>query len=100
MRIIEIIPLSNGAHRNQTHNSLITVPDGWAVVPDYMDTPNFPFGEVVVEELNGVMTVVEWTPGIIPEPPVNPDAPEDEEGSVWDELDAAYQEGVNTAYDE
>lgn len=68
MRIIEIAALSNGAHRNQTPNSLIAVPDGWAVVPDHMDTPNFPFGEVVVDKLNGVMTVVEWIPGAMPEP--------------------------------
>lgn len=67
MRIIEIAALSNGAHRNQTPNSLMAVPDGWAVVPDHMETPNFPFGEVVVEKLNGVMTVVEWIPGVVPE---------------------------------
>lgn len=67
MRIIEIAALSNGAHRNQTPNSLMAVPDGWAVIPSGMDTPNFPFGEVVVEKLNGVMTVVEWIPGAMPE---------------------------------
>lgn len=31
-----------------------------------------------------------------PEEPAEPEA----EPTVWDELDAAYQEGVNTAYDQ
>lgn len=97
MRMIEIAALSNGAHRNQTPNSFMAVPDGWAVVPDHMDTPNFPFGEVVVENVNGVMTVVEWIPGVMPEQ--EPEAEEEQtaqEHSVWDELDAAYQEGVDS----
>lgn len=84
MRIIEIAALSNGAHRNQTPNSLMAVPDGWAVVPDHMDTPNFPFGEVVVEELNGVMTVVEWIPGVMPEPEPETEA----EPTAQDDTDA------------
>ena len=68
MRIIEIAALSNGAHRNQTPNSLMVVPDGWAVVPDGMETPNFPFGSVTVEDVNGVPTVTAWIPGTMPEP--------------------------------
>ena len=67
MRIIEIAPLENGAHRNQT-GGLSVVPDGWAVVPDTIATENFPFGEVEVAEIDGVMTVTKWTPGIMPEP--------------------------------
>lgn len=97
MKIIEIAALSNGGHRNQTLSHLRTIPDGWAVVPPDMETPNFPFGEITVENVNGVPTVVSWTPGIVPDP--EPDIPEDN-SNVWDELDAAYQEGVNTAYDE
>lgn len=100
MRIIEITALSNGAHRNQTCD-LRAVPSGWAVVPDTLTTENFPFGEVTVEDVNGIPTVTEWTPGILPEPEPEPE-PEvpTEDSSVWDELDAAYQEGVNTAYDQ
>lgn len=67
MRIIEIAPLDNGAHRNQ-NGGLSVVPEGWAVVPDDMVYENFPFGEVEVEEVNGVMTVTSWTPGVMPEP--------------------------------
>ena len=44
MRIIEIAALDNGAHRNQT-GTFSTIPSGWAVIPDSMETPNFPFGE-------------------------------------------------------
>ena len=70
MIIIEITELYNGGHNNQTINgadpATFPVPDGWAVIPDTMETPNFPFGEVVTEEINGVETVTSWTPGIIP----------------------------------
>ena len=66
MRIVEITSLENGAHRNQEGNFNF-IPYGYAVVPVGMETPNFPFGEVEVEEINGIMTVTKWTAGIIPE---------------------------------
>lgn len=66
MNIIEIKPLENGGHRNQSGN-FNTIPDEWAVVPDDMEIPNFPFGEVAVEEINKIMTVTKWIPGIVPE---------------------------------
>ena len=66
MRIIEIAALKNGAHRNQTVFGEITPPDGWAVIPDNIETQNFPFGDIVVEEIDNVMTVTRWEPGIIP----------------------------------
>ena len=64
MRAIEITALSNGAHRNQT--GLDVLPDGWAVIPDEMETQNFPFGNIDVEEIDNIMTVTRWVPGIIP----------------------------------
>ena len=67
MKIIEIKPMSNGSHRNQTIEKSIPIPDGYAVIDDDMYLPNFPFGYVVVEEINGIMTVVDWIPGIMPE---------------------------------
>ena len=73
MTIIEIVALENGAHRNQT-GDLRTLPKGWAVVPTDLVCENFPFGEVEAEEVNGVMTVTKWTPGVMPEPePVEPE---------------------------
>lgn len=97
MRIIEIAALSNGAHRNQSYPGF--VPDGWAIVPATLETENFPFGEVEVAEANGVMTVTKWTPGVMPEPEPEP-MPEPEptptpESTIWEELDYAYQEGVD-----
>ena len=97
MKIIEIAPLENGAHRNQD-GGVSFVPDGWAVVPADLVTENFPFGEVTVEDVNGVMTVTEWSPLPMPEPEPVPEPTT--ENSVWDELDAAYQEGVNSAYEQ
>lgn len=97
MRIVEINALPNGAHNNQTINGVdpekFPVPEGWAVIPDGMETPNFPFGEVTVDDSNPPV-VTSWTPGEVPEPeePVEPET----EPDVWDELDAAYQEGVNS----
>ena len=66
MNIIEIKILPNGAHRNQSGGSVL--PDGWAVIPDGMEMQNFPFGEVVVEDVAGVPTVTAWVAGIVPEP--------------------------------
>ena len=92
MRIMEISALPNGAHRNQTWD-LPVPPAGFAVIPDGLDTPHFPFGEAAVEEIDGVMTVTEWTPGVLPEPEVmeeEPVAPLTEA-----ELAAALLDGVN-----
>ena len=72
MRIIEITALSNGAHRNQT-GTFSTVPDGWAVIPDSMETPNFPFGEVTVDETQTPPVVTGWTAVTIPEPETEPE---------------------------
>jgi hypothetical protein len=69
MRIIEINSLDNGAHRNQS-GSFNTIPVGWAMIPDNMETQNFPFGEVEAEEIDGVMIVTKWTPVALPEPDI------------------------------
>lgn len=65
MKMLQIKALDNRAHNNQTFHNIL--PEGWAVIPDDMECENFPFGEVEVEEINGVMTVTKWTAGIIPE---------------------------------
>lgn len=65
MRIIEIATLTNGAHRNQVGN-IKHIPEGWAVVPNNLETENFPFGEIKVAEVNGVMVVTEWVATEIP----------------------------------
>lgn len=72
MTIIQIEALENGAHLNQS-GDIKTIPDGWAKIPENMDTPNFPFGEVTVEEIDGVMTVTSWTALPIPEDEPQPE---------------------------
>lgn len=93
MRIVEIAALPNGAHRNQTASGFSVVPSGWAVVPDGMGTENFPFGELTVEDVNGVPTVTGWVPGVVPQPA----PPEESDGGVTAaQLAAAIQEGVDS----
>ena len=102
LTIVEIISDAFGGHNNHTAYYSIPVPDGWAILPPEVGTPdtleNFPFGEITVDETQTPPVVTGWTPLPMPEPTPEPE-PEDET-SVWDELDAAYQEGVNSAYDE
>lgn len=71
MRIIEVTPLPNGGHQNQT-GYFETIPDGWAVIPDRMKMPNFPFGTVTTTEIDGVMTITAWTAETSPEPTPTP----------------------------
>ncbi|MEJ8729289.1 hypothetical protein WKS99_09635 [Flintibacter sp. HCN-6482] len=69
MLIIEIQPLENGAHRNQTCN-LNTIPKGWAEVPPGISVPDtFPFVDI---EVDG-QTVIAMTAGIVPEPEPEPE---------------------------
>lgn len=69
MLIIEIQPLENGAHRNQTCN-LNAIPEGWAEVPDSISVPDtFPFVDI---EVDG-QTVTSMTAGTVPEPEPEPE---------------------------
>ena len=79
MRLIKIEKFENGAHDNQTVNGDINIPRGWAVIPEEMETPNFPFGDLTAEDIDGDMTVTSWTPGVIPEVPPIEKAPTVEE---------------------
>ena len=79
MRIVEISSLDNGAHRNQTV-MFCDVPNGWAVIPDDMETPNFPFGDIAVDNQTPPV-VTSWTPLPIPEtdPEPTPSSPTTED---------------------
>lgn len=69
MKIIEIKPLPNGAHRNQTTTST-TIPTGWAEIPEDIAIPEtFPFVDLVVEGSK----VVSMTAGVVPDPEPKPD---------------------------
>lgn len=76
MQIIEITPLLNGAHRNQS-GDMACIPEGWAVIPPAVVIPNtFPF--VDVEAANGVVTKL--TEKSVPDPaPAPAPAPTPEE---------------------
>ena len=77
MKMIEITALDNGAHNNQTINVAdpvqFPVPNGWAILPDSMETPNFPFGDITVDETQTPPVVTGWTPLPIPEPEPEPE---------------------------
>ena len=87
MQMIEMIALENGAHRNQTYHGYL--PDGWAVIPSDIDIPGtFPFVDVEVEEIEGVMTATGMTAGVIPEPSPEPAPIPEREPSVEEILNA------------
>lgn len=68
MKMLEIIALENGAHRNQSYHGVL--PEGWAIVPEDIEPlESFPFGEVEAAEIDGVMTVTKWMPGEVPAEP-------------------------------
>ena len=70
MHIIEISALPNGAHRNQDE-FIGDVPAGWAVIPDGMELPNFPFGDIAVDETQTPPVVTSWTPLPAPDDPTS-----------------------------
>lgn len=95
MRFIEIAPLDNGAHRNQTGN-LSQVPAGYALIPDEIQVPEtFPFVDIEVaeethykevqrydketgeyitkKEAYTIPVVTKMTAGIVPDPTPQPE---------------------------
>lgn len=129
MHIICLTPLEPGVYNDHKADHITTPPEGWAYIPEDFTLPStFPrLGSLEAEEMTytrevevqkevvdedgntktetvmeereyTMMTVTAMTEGTLPEPVPVPE-PEDEI-SVWDELDAAYQEGVNSAYDQ
>lgn len=69
MWIIEIEPLENGAHRNQS-GKVLSAPEGWAYIPDDLEIPDtFPFVELTVE--GDIVTGM--TPGVVPTPEPAPE---------------------------
>jgi hypothetical protein len=66
MRIVKIESLENGAHVNKTGN-FNYVPAGYAVIPDGMTLPaSFPFVDLEVKEIDGIMTVVSMSEREVP----------------------------------
>lgn len=122
MHIICLTPLAPGVYNDHKADHITAPPDGWAYIPEDFPLPStFPrLGSIEAEEVTytrevevlsedgepvtetveyTIMTVTSMTEGALPEPIPEPEAPPTEP-SVWDEMDAAYQEGVNAAYDQ
>lgn len=90
MLIIEIEPLSNGAHGNDRRDSFRTIPEGWAVVPEEMEIPEtFPF--VNIETEDGVVTSM--TAGTVPEPEPEPE-PEPTLEDRMSAMESAIERGL------
>lgn len=61
MKIIELVALENGAHRNRKTDFDVEVPGGWAIVSDDLEIPTaFPFVKNLVQDESGV--VIGWEP--------------------------------------
>ena len=102
MTIIEINALENGAHRSQTYHG--ELPDGWSYIPKNVSIPDtFPFVHIdSMENRDGAPYVTAmsenreaWDAAMAEQEQPEED-PADDNSSVWDELDAAYQEGVDS----
>ena len=95
MKIIELSELSNGAHRNMDSSAFLAPLEGWAMIPNEMEIPDsYPFVKVEAEEIDGVMTVTNLTPGVVPEPEPRPDPSNNY--VTYEDLAAAIKEGVNS----
>lgn len=61
MKIVELVALENGAHRNRKTDFDVEVPDGWALVSEDLEIPaTFPFVKNLVQDESGV--VIGWEP--------------------------------------
>ena len=66
MTIIKIEKEQNGWHQNIS-GSVSNVPDGWALLPDSIQIPEtFPFINIEVDEIDGIMTVTSMKAGAKP----------------------------------
>jgi hypothetical protein len=75
MTTVEIAPLENGAHRNQTGN-FRCVPEGWAILPEDMEIPaSFPFVDIIVED--GIVAAMTEREVPAPEPMTPVPTPEE-----------------------
>lgn len=97
MLLVSKEKLSDGSRQGvNTYTPLRQIPAGFIEVPAGLAEEAWsylPYLEITIED--GKVTAV--AQGEIPEFP-EPEKPEEpaEELSVWDELDAAYREGVNS----
>jgi hypothetical protein len=91
MRIIEIIAQENGSHRNQECSNFMVIPEGWAIIPNNIEIPStFPFVHIIVENADGVPTVLEMESGIVPD-----DDPQTEDRKTAEQRVSDLEEALN-----
>lgn len=94
MTIFKIAPLPNGAHDNQIISDVVPIPDGWALLPEPIATPNtenYPFADITTETVlkdsdlgrnldpklfgkrDSIEVVTEYKPLPMPEPEPEPE---------------------------
>ncbi len=102
MILIKVSQTNEAAHACCFFNNNIkNIPEGWAVIPDDMETPNLPYGDITVEDIpkteietneegeevevivGYIPTVTSWTPR---EMPTFPEVEETETEPTADEL--------------
>lgn len=107
MKIIRMRPNESGAYSPIQEGNSSSIPEGMALWPEGLSTGTFyaykgfvflSFGETeaghYVTDCVGNDELFEAWEAEHPE--TEPEPEPEEEMSVWDELDAAYQEGVNS----
>lgn len=104
MLIVKMKAYPNGGHANQDGPE-VPVPEGWAVIPEAVGTmetlEHFPFGEIAVEDVDGVPTVTGWTPLPVPapeEPAEEPSASLEERVDVLETRAAAISAAVRKGF--
>lgn len=104
MLIVKMKAYPNGGHANQDGPE-VPVPEGWAVIPEAVGTmetlEHFPFGEIAVEDVDGVPTVTGWTPLPVPapeEPAEEPSASLEERVDVLETTAAAISAAVRKGF--
>lgn len=115
MHIICLTPLEDGVYNDHQSDNITAPPEGWAYIPEDFSKPatfprlgsleaaEIPYtyevevendGKIVIEERTKTMlTVTVMTEGTLPEPEPAHNPISD---NIWDELDAAYTEGVES----
>ena len=104
MLIVKMKAYPNGGHANQDGPE-VPVPEGWAMIPEAVGTmetlEHFPFGEIAVEDVDGVPTVTGWTPLPVPapeEPAEEPSASLEERVDVLETRAAAISAAVRKGF--
>ena len=68
MWIVNLEANPNGSHNDHRADHIVSVPKGWAMIPDGFAVPStFPFVGIETELIEGVCTVTSMTDGIVPE---------------------------------